>query len=124
MVWCYKTTKEELDRVDRYYTQFEIDRFVLGELRKSKEIKSDQELARLINDFEKYMAVKKKNVDENKFKDAAQKVLNPSYLYLRKRLAAIEKAILKFLGAPQLKRIEDLYEDEMTSRILSAREHT
>lgn len=34
LVWLYKTTKERLDRIDRKFTQLEVDRFILRELEK------------------------------------------------------------------------------------------
>jgi len=126
LVWCYKTTKEELDKIDRYFTQLEVDKFVLGQLRASKAYRavSDAAFNRLVNAFEEYMAEKKSNVVKKKFKDIGQMTMNPDYQYLNLRLAAIEKAITRFLGANELGKINRMYEEEMTGRIISAREHT
>ena len=35
LIWLYKETKEALDRVDRKFTQIEIDKFILEELQKA-----------------------------------------------------------------------------------------
>lgn len=36
LIWCYKTTKEDLDRIDRYFTQVLVDRRLLDILLKGK----------------------------------------------------------------------------------------
>ena len=122
LVWCYKTTKESLDKIDRYYTQLQVDEFILKHLR-NKKIK-DAAYAHLVDSFEEYMLKKKKNVDKQKYADEAQAILRSDYVYLTNRFLAIEKAIVHFLGKKQLAVIENLYEKEMTLRILQTREHT
>ncbi len=126
LIWCYKTTKESLDRIDRYFTQLEVDQFILQQLNnqlKQKSKSATQEYKQLINEFEAYMLAKRENVLKQKFLDAQHQQLQPQYQYLQHRLKAIEKAIVKFLGKAELKKIIDLYEGEMTTRILQAREH-
>ncbi|MCA9406907.1 MAG: hypothetical protein KC684_10240 [Candidatus Omnitrophica bacterium] len=122
LIWCYKTTKEELDKIDRYYTQLPADRFILDQLKKSKDYK-DKNYRALVDGFSDYMDKKKANVDEKKFSDKKCAHLKTEYLYLKNRFQAIERAIIRFLGKTQLAKIEELYEVEMTQRILSAREH-
>ena len=126
LIWCYKTTKEDLDRIDRYYTQLDVDAFLLKDLRRGKEYKrnKDQYYRDLVDDFEKYMQKKKDNVDQKKFKDTKCKEMTTEYLYLLNRFDAIESAIIHFLGEDELDKICALYEEEMTSRILTAREHS
>ena len=123
LLWCYKTTKEELDRIDRYYTQIKADTFILGNLRKSVEYKKRDDYKKLVKDFDQYMKKKQSNVDQKKFVDVSKKKISAEYLYLKERFAAIEGAILYFLGKKELQNITDLYETEMTQRILQAREH-
>ncbi len=124
LTWCYKTTKEDLDRIDRYYTQDRADQFILDQLMKDpKFFKEDDAYQSLVRDFEKYMVTKKENVDKKKFKNIEKKVLDPNYKYLSNRFQAIEKAIQHFLGQKELAKITDLYEQEMTKRILEAKEH-
>jgi hypothetical protein len=124
LLWCYKTTKEALDRVDRYYTQLEIDQIVLKDLKKSKGFKTDQAVKKLILDFENYMERKRINVNEKKFLDVSSGKLSPEYEYLKLRFAAIQKAIVYFLGDKELSHICKQYEEEMTQRILASRENT
>jgi hypothetical protein len=123
LIWCYKTTKEDLDRIDRYYTQLKIDQFVLDQLVGEKIYRSDDEYQKLVKNFEEYMFKKKDNVDAKKFRDITKNILDPNYIYLQKRFVALEEAIKKFLGESELKKIETSYEEEMTRRIWEARDH-
>ena len=125
LTWCYKTTKEDLDRIERYYTQIQVDHFVLDQLVKTPSFKNVGEFyQKLVMDFEQYITTKKNNVDQKKYKDVAKEILDENYLYLRNRFAAIEEAIVRFLGQKALKEITQEYESEMTRRILEAREHS
>lgn len=125
LVWCYKTTKEELDRIDRYFTQLKADRFVLQELTQSEDYAGgNAEYKKRVDHFKDYMAQKESNVLEKKFSDANRGILQPDYQYLKNRFTAVEEAIRHFLGIRELKAIGILYEEEMTERILKAREHT
>ena len=124
LVWCYKTTKEDLDRIDRYYTQIQVDHFMLDVLKNDKNDKGGGEAySQLVDNFKIYIATKKNNVDGKKFKDVSRQIPTADYLYLKNRFAAIEKAIIYFLGKNEFKNITKLYETEMTRRILEAREH-
>ena len=127
LVWCYKTTKEELDKTDRYFTQLMADGFILRQLRKMegyRSVKGDQGYKDMVDQFSVYMEKKEANVLKKKFKDTRRRSLNPDYQYLKERFTAIEGAIRRFLGAEELKKISLLYEQEMTRRILQARDHT
>ena len=127
LVWCYKTTKEELDKVDRYFTQLIVDDFVLKQLKKAKEYKGsgdEKSFQGQVGRFQAYMKEKEINVMKKKFQDRQHNELNADYLYLKNRFTAIEKAIQRYLGAGELGNICRLYEEEMTGRILKAREHT
>jgi len=112
--------------MDRYDTQHLVDLFVLKELKKSKEFhgRSLDQYQKLVQDFESYLCEKKAKADKKKYSDSRRSQLKLDYLYLKNRLTAIEKAIKHFLGPGQMKHIRLLYEQEMTQRILTAREHT
>ena len=122
LIWCYKTTKEELDKIDRYYTQIEADHYILKRLVSSKSC-SNREFKKLVTEYENYIHVKKKNVDAKKYSDSKARKVQTNYQYLKERFLAIERAIVYFLGKKELARITELYENEMTERILAAREH-
>ncbi len=122
LLWCYKTTKEDLDRVDRYFTQSLVDHRLLDLLLKSRP--SDAACQKKIVDFETYMDAKEKNALGKKYINVDKKTLHPDYWYLQTRLSAIEQVIVEFFGKKELKTVQNAYEKEMTRRILEAREHT
>ena len=125
LVWCYKTTKEELDRIDRYFTQNVVDEFLFKELIGSEEFKAasgNVEFKKKVQAFEDYKIEKFAKAREKKYSGGDQ--LRPEYLYLVKRLEAIAAAVTHFLGKKELEQIIESYEKEMTDRILSAREHS
>ncbi|MBZ0166436.1 MAG: hypothetical protein K8I00_06485 [Candidatus Omnitrophica bacterium] len=126
LLWCYKTTKEELDRVDRYFTQNIVDDHMLGHLIKAPEFQSssgNSGFKKSVQVFEEYKIAKLQKATVKKF--TANRELQPEYLYLVRRLEAIESAVMEFLGDKEWQKIIDLYEQEMTQRILTARgEHT
>jgi hypothetical protein len=127
LIWCYKTTKEDLDRVDRYFTQLKVDHYVLALLSQTQELKDKEhgkEYLRKVEEFQKYIEEKGEKVFPQKFVDPEKETLQPDYWYLKSRLQALERAIKFFLGPAELKKIQSLYEAEMTRRILEAREHT
>lgn len=127
LVWCYKTTKEELDKVDRYFTQLKADEEILKQLAGHKDLKQADLKTRYagkVEEFKKYMEIKKSNVLPKKYIDQRKNILQPSYCYLQNRFKAIEQTITRLLGAKALKEITALYEEEMTRRILEAREHS
>ena len=114
LVWCYKSTKEELDRFDRKFTQLAVDRFILERiLPRSPEEK--RALAKSVAEFKEYIVKKEGSAEAEKS--------SPQHLYLKKRLFAVENAIKHFLGAQELPKIVAVYEEEMTGRILTARDH-
>jgi len=121
LVWCYKTTKEELDKVDRYFTQLIVDDFILKQLKGAKDYKfssGNKDYKNLVDQFCVYRNTKELNVFKKKFKDHKHTKLNPDYQYINNRFVAVEKTIVHFLGAQELKKICLLYEQEMTKRIL------
>ncbi|MDD3087250.1 MAG: hypothetical protein PHP89_01650 [Candidatus Omnitrophica bacterium] len=117
LVWFYKNTKESLDKIERKFTQVEVDRFILKEL---KARVRDGSSAKFIRQFEEYIEKKERDGLGLKFED---KKLKPDYLFIVAKLRAIEKAIVKELGRKALEEIKLLYEIEMTERILGSREH-
>jgi hypothetical protein len=117
LVWFYKTTKEALDKVERKFTQADIDKFILKELRKQNKAKG---IEKLVAGFEAYILDKEKSGFALKY-DGKQ--VKPEYSFLVLKLQAVEKAIRKELGNKTLEEIKALYEKEMTDRILKSTEH-
>ena len=119
LIWCYKTTKENLDRIERKFTQLTVDDFILDELKKKN---AQQQCLGQFDELYRYIHSKREDAFKQKYTDASSKTLTDDYNYLTLRFGAIEKAILRFLGKAALAEIESLYEKEMTRRILEARE--
>lgn len=126
LIWCYKTTKEELDKIDRYFTQAVVDDFLISRLTHLKECPScppGAPLRKAVDDFIVYAGEKKAKAEGRKFTDISQGALQPGYQYLKARFEAIEQAMIHLLGRQELEKIQRLYEEEMTRRILQEREH-
>jgi hypothetical protein len=117
LIWFYKTAKEALDKVERKFTQAEVDRVILKELKKADKVGLVETFTR---QFEEYIRKKEQDGLNLKFEN---KKVKPQYLFLALRLQAIEKAIVKELGLKALEEIKLLYEIEMTERILRSTEH-
>ena len=121
LIWCFKTTKEDLDRVDRYFTQNTVDQYMLDHMYADQECEAIKDK---VDDFAHYMEVKTSKANAQKFVDEQKKEIHPDYLYLQKRFEAIVAAIKHFLGDEALTEIVNSYEEEFTRRIWEAREHT
>ena len=123
LLWLYKTTKEAFDRYERKFTQLEIDKFILEEV--SRECRqaylSDEReaIGEQAEAMRVYVAEKENACLKLKYRG---KKINPEYLFLDIKLQALEKAIVKELGNEELRRIKNLYEQEMSERILHSRE--
>ncbi len=116
LVWFYKQTRDALDRVERKFTQLDIDRLILEQLRK---LDSKGKIKAFIDEFKVYMQNKEKEALALKYDGNA---MRSEYYFLELKLLAIEKAIVKELGKPALKEIKQLYEQEMLNRILQERQ--
>lgn len=116
LIWLYKITKEALDKIERKFTQLEIDNFILKELKKEGKANN---IKKFIDELEVYIQNKEKDGLDLKFEN---KGLNPDCCFLELKLKAIEKAIIKELGRKVLQEIKLLYEMEMIERILKSTE--
>ena len=124
LLWLYKTTKEAFDRIERKFTQIDIDKKIMRHMRdhiKSKNIKRKNELRKFLKDFKEYIDKKEKDGLASKFEG---RKLKADYYHLSLKLEAIEKVIIKELGRGELRVIKSLYEHEMRRRIIEAQDHT
>ncbi len=117
LIWLYKTAKEELDRIERKFTQLEIDRFILKEL---KRLDGTQKAKKFIEEFNAYIDKKEKDGLNLKYEGSD---LKAGYYFITIKLQAIEKAIENELGKRSLKNIKILYEQKQIERILESTEH-
>ena len=126
LLWAYKSTRESFERIERKTTQLVIDHAIKNTLAKAEVPLKDEGLKHyqaLVDGFDQYIAAKHADEIKQKFVTSAKEELNPEYLYLRNRLAAIEAAIEKFLGPKALAKFNKMFEEEFTRRILEARDH-
>ena len=121
LIWAYQTTKESFERIERKTTQLRVDEYLLKFLKRVSKT-TEKDYQKRINEFQQYILNKKKDELVQKFLKG-KKGLHPDYLYYKNRLMAIEDAIKYFLGKQELKKIEKMYEEEFTKRILQAKEH-
>ncbi|MDD4939924.1 MAG: hypothetical protein PHE18_04170 [Candidatus Omnitrophica bacterium] len=117
LLWLYKTTKEAFDRIERKFTQLEIDKFMLKEIKK---LDKKNDCGRHIREFEDYILNKEKKGLSQKYEKGN---LKSDYSFLAMKLKGIERSITKELGNNSLKEIKALYENEMNQRILKSTEH-
>jgi len=124
LIWLYKVTKEAFDKYERKFTQLDIDKFMLREIESELQAaylpQEKEAIKSFIADFIKYIGDK-----ENACAELRQggKKTNAEFLFLDMKLQALEKAIVKELGKRWLARIKDMYEKEMTQRILKSVEN-
>ncbi|MFH1045573.1 MAG: hypothetical protein V1727_01235 [Candidatus Omnitrophota bacterium] len=123
LLWLYKTTREELDRIERKFTQLAIDREILRDIKKELRAelrKGGAALNKYLQDLQEYIEKKEKEAIAQKYEGEQ---LKPLYLFQTAKLSAIERAIVKHFGAKEKERIKSLYEQEMIKRILESKEH-
>ena len=122
LVWLYKTIKEQLDRIDRKFTQLDVDRKIYEQLKRVKVLGDKSNWDKLLCDFSDYIAKKEKDAISSKFIDS-NSGLRADYLFLKTKFVALEKIIIKEFGKRALLEIKSMYEDEFVRRILEERVH-
>lgn len=121
LFWLYKAVKEPLDKIDRKFTQLEIDKKLLKELNSVKAPQDKSGWDKLIGELRVYIDNKEKDAISLKYYDQ-QKNLKIDYLFLKAKLRAIEQLILDEFGKKQLQSMKLLYEEEMIKRIIQERQ--
>jgi hypothetical protein len=123
LLWLYKSTKEEFDRIERKFTQAEIDRRILHHIRKhidTSKIKRRKDARMFLKNLREYADKKEKDGLALKYEG---RKLRPEYYHLSLKLEAIEESIVGEVGKKGLRTIKDLYEQEMRRKIIEAQEH-
>ena len=117
--WLYKTTKEELDKIERKFTQLEIDRQL--EVLLLKKIKGEDAWLRdglgpYIEEWKKYIAAKE--TDAHSLKFTPKNELNFNYIFLLLKLEAISEIIKARFGCRLLREMKRFCEKSAIKRIL------
>jgi hypothetical protein len=126
LIWLYKTTKEELDKIDRKFTQLEIDKIMLNDFKqafKRYPAQMRDELDAKLDKFRDYIQDKEMQANKLKFNSADVKELNADYIFLRVKLDSIKSTIKRLFGNKVLAAIQQMYEQQMTQRILRSDSH-
>lgn len=124
LLWFYKVTKDAFDRVERKFTQLDIDKLVLSSIENDidySKVKDKEVLQKFLDDFKIYIKKKEKEAF-NLTRDGEK--LKEEYYFLQLKLVALEKAVISELGEEALMQIKKLYEEEMKKRILETKDHT
>ena len=119
LLWLYKTTKDECDKVERKFTQLEIDRQIEKILEKHVNACKPvlkQSLGIHLNEWKAYIVGKEADGERLKFDSNGQ--LDSKYVFLCLKKKAVEHIILARLGRKGLREIKGLYEDAAKKRIL------
>ncbi len=74
LLWLYKETKETLDRVDRKFTQIDIDKFILEELQKRTIADKN-----FLDEFITYVNNKETRLPKNKIREVSISTPNTSF---------------------------------------------
>ena len=112
LFWLYKTTRDELDRVDRKFTQLEVDR----DLQQIFEEYEGGEAAPFIEEWSRYIASKEADARKLKFDDKGGVLA--SYTFLHLKLKAVESVTTKLFGNRTVREFEHLIEDAAIKNIL------
>ena len=123
LLWLYKTTKEEMDRIDRKFTQLDVDQEIYKYINDHMDVNqvfNHERLNVLKKSFEEYMRKKEKDGQKSKIEGGKEKA---DYYFLSLKLKAIEDVIVRLFGARARTDIKKAYEKEMRKRILKSTEH-
>ncbi|MFH1856856.1 MAG: hypothetical protein ABH836_06535 [Candidatus Omnitrophota bacterium] len=123
LLWFYKTAREEFDLVERKFTQLEVDKKIIKNLKEAMstlDIAEKERMTKYYKEFKEYINKKQKEGKNLKFD---KELLRPEYQFLTLKLKAIEAIIIQDLGEEAKNTIKTLYEEEMKKRILESKEH-
>ncbi len=119
LLWLYKTTKDELDKIERKFTQLDIDRQIQKILKKKSDVlKSPLRggITPFLEEGKEYIF--EKESDAQKLKLTEEGLLNPKYLFLHLKLEAITQITKIHFGQKGLEEFKRLYEEAALRRIL------
>lgn len=119
LFWLYKTVRDECDRVDRKFTQLDIDAEIAEFFDKAvSSCQADQRrgVAPFVEEWASYIAGKKRDAQVLKFMENGD--LNPQYQFSRLKLKAVEQAVVSHFGRGRLKEFKRMYEQAALQGIL------
>ncbi len=120
LLWMYKMTKDELDRIDRKFTQLDVDHFIAGYFVKVSDRlneKSRDALRPYFREWDAYVGAKEKDAQDLKY--VAPGELEAHYAFLHLKLQAILCAVRRYLGPKGIGEFQRLYETKAIENILA-----
>ncbi len=119
LFWLYKTIREDVDRIDRKFTQLVLDEQIAALLERDmapldKELR--QGVGPFIEEWKTYIAQKADDARKLKFSESG--FLKFEYVFLRLKLRAVEQLIVKRLGRRHLNEFRRRLEEAAMQGIL------
>lgn len=118
LFWLYKTTKDELDKIDRKFTQLEIDKRIEKILKRKAGAwgrQTKEGILPFLKEWQEYIFTKESDAQKLKFSEDGH--INPGYLFLCLKLEAITDIIKTTLGKSGLLEFRRIYEEYAMKRI-------
>lgn len=119
LLWLYKTVKDELEKIDRKFTQMDIDRKIQAKLIDAcglQDQKTRKELEPFLQEWKEYIFSKESSAQKLKFTEEGK--VNPEYLFLRMKFEAVCEVTRALFGPEGLREFESLLEAVALERIL------
>lgn len=125
LMWLYKTTKEQIDRIDRKFTQLDIDckiRAYLAVHIKKYPPAVRNGLEAQLTKWSRYISDKEVAALDSKFCDSKKRIPRAEYAFLSLKLQVVEKLMRTAGGAKFLQGVKRAYYREMARRIFAEKE--
>jgi hypothetical protein len=112
LFWLYKTTKDELDRIDRKFTQLDIDREMLDVFRRRAVDARDTVkggVDAFVREWQEYVAGKEADARKLRFDEDGH--IMASYYFLHLKLKTVLRIVRRRFGARTVGDFKRLYEE-------------
>ena len=112
LFWLYKTTRDQADKIDRKFTQLEVDKEIQKILEKkvhSLKKVSQKSIKPFLKEWEEYIFAKQSDAQKLKFNEEGD--FSDEYLFLHLKLAVITQIIKDRFGLATLKKFTALCEE-------------
>lgn len=110
LFWLYKTTRDELERIDRKFTQLDIDRQI------EKLLENKEGVSEYLKEWKDYILAKES--DALKLKFSSNGALDSRYLFLSLKLEAIIAITRKMFGRRMLSKFDKFCEEAAMKAIM------
>lgn len=119
LFWLYKTIREDVDRIDRKFTQLVLDEKIAALLERdmaSLDKELHQGVGPFVEEWKAYIAQKADDARKLKFSESG--LLKFEYVFLRLKLKAVERLIVERLGRRHLNEFRRRLEEAAMQGIL------